>query len=234
MAHIIQIRRDTAANWTSANPTLAAGEWGYETDTDKLKIGDGSTAWTSLGYLSATSDATAIHDDQSGEISAITEKTALVAADILLIEDSAASNAKKKTLASTIAEYVLTRPTVTMTVKNTEESGMAKGDLVYVDAFTTEPEVKWADADAAATCKGMLLLINEAITASTTGEAIVFGYVSGLSSLTAGTVYYADTTAGDITSTAPSGSGDIVRVVGYGLSTTELMFNPGSTWIELT
>jgi hypothetical protein len=47
----IQIRRDTAANWTSTNPTLAAGEQGYETDTKKLKIGDGSTAWTSLGYL---------------------------------------------------------------------------------------------------------------------------------------------------------------------------------------
>lgn len=46
----IQLRRDTAANWTSANPTLAAGEMGVETDTDQFKIGDGTTAWTSLGY----------------------------------------------------------------------------------------------------------------------------------------------------------------------------------------
>jgi hypothetical protein len=51
MADIIQIRRDTAANWTSANPTLAQGELGLETNTDKFKVGDGSTAWTSLGYL---------------------------------------------------------------------------------------------------------------------------------------------------------------------------------------
>ena len=51
MADIIQIRRDTATNWTSANPTLAQGELGAETDTSKIKIGDGSTAWTSLGYL---------------------------------------------------------------------------------------------------------------------------------------------------------------------------------------
>ncbi len=50
MANKIQIRRDTAANWTSANPTLSQGEQGYETDTGKLKIGNGSTAWTSLGY----------------------------------------------------------------------------------------------------------------------------------------------------------------------------------------
>ena len=51
MADIIQIRRDTAANWTSANPTLAQGELGLETDTSKIKAGNGSTAWTSLGYL---------------------------------------------------------------------------------------------------------------------------------------------------------------------------------------
>ena len=52
MAVQIQLRRDTAANWTSADPTLAAGEFAIETDTDKYKIGDGSTAWTSLGYSS--------------------------------------------------------------------------------------------------------------------------------------------------------------------------------------
>ena len=50
MAVRIQFRRGTAAEWTSANPTLVAGELGYETDTTKFKIGDGSTAWTSLGY----------------------------------------------------------------------------------------------------------------------------------------------------------------------------------------
>ena len=50
VADKIQIRRDTAANWTSSNPTLAQGELGLETDTSKLKAGTGSTAWTSLGY----------------------------------------------------------------------------------------------------------------------------------------------------------------------------------------
>ena len=43
-------RRDTAANWTGANPTLLAGEIGIESDTNKIKIGTGSTAWTSLSY----------------------------------------------------------------------------------------------------------------------------------------------------------------------------------------
>lgn len=48
---IIKIRRDTAANWTSANPTLALAEPGYETDTGKMKFGDGSTAWNSLTHF---------------------------------------------------------------------------------------------------------------------------------------------------------------------------------------
>lgn len=46
----IQSRSDTAANWTTVNPVLLAGEWGYETDTKRKKLGDGSTAWTSLPY----------------------------------------------------------------------------------------------------------------------------------------------------------------------------------------
>lgn len=47
----IQIRRDSAADWSSNNPTLAQGEIGIETDTDKYKVGDGSTAWNSLSYI---------------------------------------------------------------------------------------------------------------------------------------------------------------------------------------
>lgn len=55
----MQQRRDTAANWTSNNPTLAAGELGVETDTGKMKIGTGSTAWNSLSYA-ATGTVTGV------------------------------------------------------------------------------------------------------------------------------------------------------------------------------
>lgn len=47
----IQIRRGTASQWTSTNPTLAAGELGLETDTLLVKAGNGSTAWNSLAYI---------------------------------------------------------------------------------------------------------------------------------------------------------------------------------------
>ncbi len=47
---ILRHRRDTAANWTSNNPVLEAGQIGYETDTLRFKFGNGSTAWNSLAY----------------------------------------------------------------------------------------------------------------------------------------------------------------------------------------
>ena len=52
MATKIQLRRDTAANWQGTNPVLAQGEPGVELDTKKMKVGDGSTAWNSLAYVS--------------------------------------------------------------------------------------------------------------------------------------------------------------------------------------
>jgi len=57
----MQQRRGTAAQWTAANPTLAAGEIGFETDTSKFKMGNGSSAWTALTYFAnATELNTAI------------------------------------------------------------------------------------------------------------------------------------------------------------------------------
>jgi hypothetical protein len=50
MATQIKIRRDTASNWTSNNPTLALGEIAYETDTLKIKFGNGSSNWAALSY----------------------------------------------------------------------------------------------------------------------------------------------------------------------------------------
>jgi len=65
MANKIQLRRDTAASWTSANPILAQGELGIETDglntTEvKRKIGDGVTAWNSLAYDHSAASVTSV------------------------------------------------------------------------------------------------------------------------------------------------------------------------------
>ena len=47
-------RRDTKANWESANPVLEDGEWGKETDTGIIKMGNGSTAWKDLQGVQMT------------------------------------------------------------------------------------------------------------------------------------------------------------------------------------
>ena len=60
MTSVIQIKRGTASSWTSANTVLAAGEVGFETDTKKMKVGDGSTAWTSLSYTVTDGDITGV------------------------------------------------------------------------------------------------------------------------------------------------------------------------------
>ena len=52
MATRMQQRRGTAAQWTSANPVLNAGEMGWESDTNKFKIGDGTNHWANLDYFS--------------------------------------------------------------------------------------------------------------------------------------------------------------------------------------
>jgi hypothetical protein len=53
MSVTIKLRRGTTAQWSSANPTLAIGEVGIDTDLKQLKVGDGATAWSSLAFTTA-------------------------------------------------------------------------------------------------------------------------------------------------------------------------------------
>jgi len=86
MAVQIQFRNDTAANWTAANPTLAAGEMGIETDTSLFKIGNGVNAWGALPYGGLTGGF-----DSTQEISSVGTSRALTSADTgKLITNSAA------------------------------------------------------------------------------------------------------------------------------------------------
>jgi len=68
MAVQIRLRRGTAAQWTSANPTLDEGEVGVETDTSKIKVGDGTTVWTSLAYQGAAGATVDISTVEKGGI----------------------------------------------------------------------------------------------------------------------------------------------------------------------
>jgi hypothetical protein len=91
----IQVRRGTAATWTSTNPTLAAGEMGLETDTGKFKLGNGSTAWASLTYATngtiPLSTVTAKGDLIAGTASGTVDRVAVGTNGFYLKADSTQS-----------------------------------------------------------------------------------------------------------------------------------------------
>ena len=62
---MIQLRRDTAANWLSVNPVLGNGQPGVETDTRKWKVGNGTSAWDALPYMSISA---ALGDGDYGDV----------------------------------------------------------------------------------------------------------------------------------------------------------------------
>ena len=146
MASVIQFRRDTAANWTSTNPTLAIGEMGIETDTSKYKIGDGSTAWSSLSYSSLPSTAvnTSILTTKGDLIVATASSTvarqAVGANNTVFVADSAQTNGVK--WSATLSGLTLTSPVVNQGILNGSEerwnvSATASTGTINVDALTS-------------------------------------------------------------------------------------------------
>ena len=67
MAVQIQFRNDTAANWTAADPILAIGEMGIETDTGQFKVGNGDDSWADLPYSGIVGPAGTNGLDGAGE-----------------------------------------------------------------------------------------------------------------------------------------------------------------------
>ena len=63
----IQLRRGEYQDWYDANPQLAAGELAIETDTNRIKIGDGSTNWRNLDYAIVNNDGTPLTTDDYGQ-----------------------------------------------------------------------------------------------------------------------------------------------------------------------
>lgn len=62
VAKRLQLRHDTAANWTAVNPRLLSGEVGIETDTNRMKIGNGILNWASLPYFPSDSGLGSVFD----------------------------------------------------------------------------------------------------------------------------------------------------------------------------
>ena len=126
MAVRIQLRRDTAANWTSNNPVLRQGEIGIETDTFKMKVGNGSSTWAQITqYMNIVPDGNLTIDDYipTSDIGAengvvgLSSNNAIIPGSSIIIEGSTA-NAHETTLTVTdpTADRTITFPDATGTV----------------------------------------------------------------------------------------------------------------------
>jgi hypothetical protein len=81
MATRMQQRRGTAAQWTAANPVLAAGEIGFETDTSKFKMGNGSSNWAALTYFANAEELAALIDGAPVLLNTLNELAAAMGDD---------------------------------------------------------------------------------------------------------------------------------------------------------
>jgi hypothetical protein len=105
----ILTRRGAAATWTSTNPTLGAGEIGFESDTNKFKIGTGSTAWVSLPYASNVSPLTTKGDLYT--YSTDNARLAVGANGETLVADSSTSTGLRYTAGTVQANPILNSAT---------------------------------------------------------------------------------------------------------------------------
>ena len=117
----------------------------------------------------------------------------------------------------------------TQEIELTAGESLVSGDLCY---FKSDGKMWKADADAVATSKGLIAICVDTISADASGTFLLKGEYT-TSGLTTGDELYISTTAGDWTDTAPSATLDIVRIIGYALSTTFLYFDPDKSYIEV-
>jgi len=111
----------------------------------------------------------------------------------------------------------------------TAEDSVNTGDLCFLNS---SGKMQKTDADAESTANTLLAMAAESITAENSGKFLLRGYISK-SGLSMGSIYYVSTSLGAITTSKPSGSGDIVRIVGYALSSSVLFFDPDKSYIKV-
>ena len=173
MAVKLQLRRDTAANWTSANPVLSSGEIGYETDTGKFKIGNGTTNWTTASYV------------------------ILPLSDYVLTSSKATSNGVASLDANgdvpegqippEIARLAGPTFTGTVTLPNTTSIGdVSSAEIAHLNGVTSAIQTQFSNLDTAKADKNAPTFTGTVTLPSTTSigdvSATEIGYVNGVTS----------------------------------------------------
>jgi hypothetical protein len=145
---LMQIRRGTASAWTSANPVLAEGEWGFETDTGKVKVGNGSTAWTSLSYFGNVGTVTSITAGTGLSGGAITG-SGTIAIDSTVATLTGTQTLTNKTLTTPVISSISNSGTVTLPTGSVTLASLT-GTETFTNKTLTDAKVNLAfDAETA-------------------------------------------------------------------------------------
>lgn len=162
-------------------------------------------------------DENAIHDNVAGEIDAVTEKATPVSADLLIIEDSEAGNAKKKVQVGNLpGGGGGTTGQVIVSAQKGSAGTLNPGQVVYLTGFDGTDsviEVELADASAAGTMPAFGV-VSTTITQTTSGNVVVLGNVSNIdtSAWVVSTDLYVSETTGELTSTKPTGTALVQKI----------------------
>ena len=193
----IQFRRGSSNEWPSGI-LLSSGEPGFETDTFRLKIGNGSTSWSGLNYLNIP-------------------PTGFIGGNNIGI--TLGPNGSSATIAFTGNISVSQADSLITTVFNNTGSTLSKMTAVYINGGQGDnATVQKAIATSDATSAGTYGLTYESISNMQTGRVIVFGALSGVNTdqfnpNTNGTVLYlSPTVSGGLTTIKPSAPNHIVAI----------------------
>jgi hypothetical protein len=220
MSAIIQLKRGTAAALTSANPVLAAGEVVFETDTKKMKVGDGSTAWTSLTYTATDGDVSGVTAGTGlsggGNSGAVT-----LAIDSTVATLTGTQTLTNKTFTSPIINNavntgsILVSPEERTTISATAATGTINFDAATqgVLYYTTNASANWTlnvRANSGATLDSIL----------TTGDSITVAFLAAQGS----TAYYQTAFQIDGSAVTPKWQGGTAPATGNTSSTDSYVF----------
>ena len=198
MSTIFKLRRDTATNWSSNNPTLADGEIGFDKTNSYIKIGDGSTAWNSLGQFTQSEES--VEDFIGGTVTGNTETFITVTYDDsdntldfvvpVLDEDNLATNsATHLATQQSIKAYVDAQVTAQDLDFTADSGGPANIDLdsetlgiggsTGIDTSISGNNVQIAIDGTVTTLAGTQTLTNKTLTTPTLTSAVLNTGVSG-------------------------------------------------------
>lgn len=241
MTSRMQQRRDTAANWTSNNPTLAAGEFGVETDTRKLKTGDGTTAWNSLAYA-ATGTVTSITAG-TGLSGGTISSSGTIAIDSTVATLTGSQTLTNKTLTTPVISSITNTGTLTLPTSTDTLVGRATTDTLTNKTLTT-PVITQGTSTPSFTTNvytlvagdaGLVLLASNSTTAGTikipTNASVAFAIGTQITIINVGTgLITVNATTSGTTTIYSTGASSIAPVCRAQYAAMTLLKTATDTW----